>query len=158
MATRRLLFLAVVLATAGCIRADLERVEPGPEDDTPVAGERVDIGEPVVTVEDNIVIVHRVDDGVEVEGSELLLLSADVEICAAEDGDGAPAAPQYFRALVTDEGYRRPADSRRRPALTETRVAAGDCVRGWVGFPVRADEQAEAIALFASTTVEWVLP
>ena len=150
-------FVLTFLLLAGCIRSDLERVEPGPEDDAPAAGERVDVGERVTTVEGNIVTVHRVDDAAEVEGSDLLLLNADVEICAAEDGEGAPAAPQYFRALIEDEGYRRPAATAKRPPLPTGRLEPGDCARGWVGFPVRPDERTDAIALLASSTVEWVL-
>ena len=157
MAPSRLLCL-MLLAFTGCIQSDLERVEPGPEDDRPAAGQRVDVGEAVTTVEGNVVTVHRVADAVEVQGSDLLLLTADVEICAAEDGEGAPAAPQYFRALIEDEGYRRPGPSARRPPLPTGRLEPGDCARGWVGFPVRPDEETEAIALLASSTVEWLLP
>ena len=153
-----LLAMAALLGLASCISSDLERVEPGPEDDSPAAGQRVDVGESVTTVEENVVTVHRVDEGVAVDGSDLLLLSADVEICAAEEGEGAPAAPQYFRAVIEDEGYRRPAPTARRPALPTGRLEAGDCARGWVGFPVRPDERAEAIALLASSTVEWLVP
>ena len=154
---RAVLLAAALLGLASCISSDLERVEPGPDDDAPAAGQRVEVGEPVTTVEENVVTVHRVDDGVPVEGSDLLLLSADVEICAAEDGEGAPAAPQYFRALIEDEGYRRPAPTAKRPPLPTGRLEPGDCARGWVGFPVRPDEVLEAIALLASSTVEWSL-
>ena len=152
-----LLTSLTVIGLAGCISSDLERVEPGPEDEGPASGERVEIGDEVTTVEGNLVTVHRVDDGVEVEGSDLLLLNADVEICAAEVGEGAPAAPQYFRALIEDEGYRRPAPTAKRPPLPTGRLEPGDCARGWVGFPVRPSEVTEAIALLASSTVEWSL-
>ena len=157
MAVLRLMLVTLLLAFTGCIRSDLARVEPGPDDDAPAAGQRVEVGDPVTTVEENVVTVHRVDDGVAVEGSDLLLLSADVEICAAEDGEGAPAAPQYFRALIEDGGYRRPAPSAKRPPLPTGRLEPDDCTRGWVGFPVRPDETVEAIALLASSTVEWLL-
>jgi hypothetical protein len=149
--------LLVLLAVlSGCIHSDLERVEPGP-DDEPAEGQRVEVGDEVTTREGDLVTVHRVADGEEVEGSDLLLVDAEVEICAAADGDGAPAAPQFFRAVVADEGLRRPGPAGKQPALPAGRLEAGDCARGWVGFPIEPDEQVEAIALLASSTVEWAL-
>ena len=150
------LTVVVLALLSGCIRSDLERVEPGP-DDEPAESQRVDVGDEVTTREGNLVIVHRVDDGEEVDGSDILLVNAEVEICAAVDGEGAPAAPQFFRALVADEGYRRPGPAGRRPPLPSGRLEPGDCARGWVGFPIEPDEQVEAVALLASSTVEWTL-
>ena len=150
------LILAALAVLSGCIHSDLERVEPGP-DDEPAEGQRVEVGDEVTTKEGNLVTVHRVGDGEEVEGSDLLLVNVEVEICAAADGDGAPAAPQFFRAVVADEGYRRPGPAGRQPPLPSGRLEPGDCARGWVGFPIEPDEQVEAVALLASSTVEWAL-
>lgn len=150
------LIFVVLAALSGCIHSDLERVEPGP-DDQPAEGQRVDVGDEVTTREGNLVTVHRVDDGEEVEGSDLLLVNAEVEICAAEDGEGAPAAPQFFRAVIADEGLRRPGPAGRPPPLPSGRLEPGDCARGWVGFPIEAGEQIEAVSLLASSTVEWTL-
>lgn len=150
------LILVVLAMLGGCIRSDLERVEPGP-DDVPAEGQRVDVGDEVTTQEGNLVTVHRVDDGEEVEGSDVLLVNAEVEICAATDGEGAPAAPQFFRAAIADEGYRRPGPAGRQPPLPSGRLQPGDCALGWVGFPIEPGEQIEAVVLLASSTVEWAL-
>lgn len=157
---RRLLPAVAVcaLVLTGCIRSDLERVRPEPDDLDPAAAERTEVGEAVTTVEGNVVTVLRIGRFVDVPDSELRLLDAEVEICAADDGEGAAASPAYFRALVPGEGYRRPAAPGTRPALTSARLDAGECSRGWVGFPIRPDEDVDAIVLLASSTVEWALP
>lgn len=158
-AALRLAGCCVVLLCSACIRSDLHEVGDGDAagDGTgigAVAEERTELGEAVTTASGNVVTVERIDDGVEVEGSDLLLVSARVEICAGDDGDGATVNPEVFRAVV-EEGYRRPAPSRRTTPLEAGEIEAGECVGGWVGFPVRPGEDVEGIVLLASTVVEW---
>jgi hypothetical protein len=156
---RRLLTcLALGAVLGGCIHSDLERVQPGPDDRDPAAAELTQVGESVTTIEGNVVTVRRVEEPVEAPDAQVRLMDVEVEICAADDGDGAASSPAYFRALIPGQGYRRPAAAGKRPALAADRLEAGACARGWIGFPVRPSEDVEAIVLLASSTVEWVLP
>ena len=148
--------LPLLVVASGCIHSDLEEVQPARADAEAAASEQTEIGRTVTTAEGNEVTVLRAEEGDGV-GSGLVLHEAEVEICAAADGDGAPTAPGFFRAVIRDVGYRRPSPTVRSPALPSSRLAPGECERGWIGFPVRATEDVVGIALLASTTVEWSL-
>lgn len=154
LALRALVGCAVIVAS-GCIRSDLEEVQPvGSDDGAAPTSVETTIGDTVVTAEGNEVTVLRLESGSSATAG-MTIRDAEVEICAADAGDGAPAAPDFFRAVVDDVGYRRPGSTDRDPALPSTRMRPGECERGWVSFPIRDGEEVVGIALLASTRVEW---
>lgn len=155
---------AVAVASfASCIHSDVEvvdRIDPdtvGEDRRASAALVHTDVGTAATTEEGNDVTVAQVSAPTAVDGSELTRVAASVEVCAAADGDGAPVAAELFRAVLADGGLRRPAAFGEPGALEAQRVLPGECASGTVSFPLREDEDVVAIALFASSRIEWRL-
>lgn len=156
--------LAAASVLGGCIRSDVEvvdHVDPASLDALPSqesASVQTDVGRTVTTSEGNAVTVETVSAREAVEGSQLSRVAVRVEICAADDGDGAPADADFFRAVLGDGGLRRAAEFAESGALEARRIDAGSCASGTVSFPVADGEEVVAIALLASSRVEWRVP
>jgi hypothetical protein len=74
---------------------------------------------------------------------------------SAADGPG----PAFFELVLADDSRSRALISGVRvPELRASRLAPGECIRGWISFEPPAGVKAVAVVFNASTLVRWTIP
>lgn len=81
--------------------------------------------------------------------------AVEAEICAGPRG-AQRVSPEAIHLELADGSRRgRSFFGPKEPALAETRLAGGDCVRGWVNFEVPEGERATHVVFAGSSVVRW---
>ncbi len=81
--------------------------------------------------------------------------AVDVGGCVATGNEGPN--PQYFELVMPDASRLRPAVPVRQPALRSTRLAIGECIRGWITYEVPIAARPVALVYNASSLVRWTI-
>lgn len=83
---------------------------------------------------------------------------AAVEVggCVSTGSEGPD--PQYFDLVLPDWSRLRPTFALKQPALRATRLAVGECIRGWITFEVPTSTRPQAVVFNASSLVRWAIP
>jgi len=82
----------------------------------------------------------------------------DAEGCAGPNaGPNAGIAPQAFRLQIDQSAY-YPVGTSKEPALRATKLAPGQCGRGWVTFEIPQGARPQYALFEGSKVVAWQLP
>jgi len=121
----------------------------------------VRIGTEVKTALGNTVTVYSFDPAVSTRltaSAGRTFTAIDVGGCVV--GSSAPAdgpGPAFFQLVMPDDTRASPASPVKEPALRVTRLAPGECIRGWVTFESPAGVRPVAVVFNASTLIRWTL-
>jgi hypothetical protein len=176
---RVLCVLALVLAGCGGSSGPAPPA-PGPETSTSVTtapapapaptsttqGVRtVPLGTEVRTALGNTITVHGIDTAVASRGVQPLsgrvFAAVDVGGCISSTSASAAEGPSpaFFELVLADDSRSRALTSGVKvPELRASRLAPGECVRGWITFEPQAGVKPVAVVFSASTLVRWTLP
>ena len=81
--------------------------------------------------------------------------AVEAEICAGPRG-AQRVSPEAIHLELADGSRRgRSFFGPKEPPLAETRLAGGECVRGWVNFEVPEGERATHVVFAGSSVVRW---
>lgn len=131
---------------------------------TTLASQVITIGTEVRTARGNTVTVHGIEPvaaraGFPTPAVGRAYVAADVGGCQARPGPGGEGPdPSAFELVMPDNTRARSTIPIREPSLSATRLAAGDCVRGWITFDAPAGVRPVAVVFNASTLVRWTVP
>jgi len=82
----------------------------------------------------------------------------DAEGCAgANAGPNTGIGPQAFYLQIGQSAY-HPVGTSKEPALRPTRLAAGQCARGWVTFEIPDGAKPQYAIFNSSKVVAWQIP
>lgn len=81
--------------------------------------------------------------------------AVDVGGCVATGNEGPD--PQYFELVMPDASRLRPAVAVKQPPLRETRLAAGECIRGWITYEIPTAARPVALVYNASSLIRWTI-
>lgn len=119
------------------------------------------LGTRVDTVQGNV-IVYAYENPVSSPGATPrpgnVFADIDAEGCAGADaGPNAGVGPQAFRLQVGQSAY-YPVGTSKEPALRATKLAAGQCARGWVTFELPQGAKPQYALFEGSKVAAWQLP
>jgi hypothetical protein len=119
----------------------------------------LNLGERSETREGNVIqmvaFVQPLRAGVIEPGVGMEFAAVEAEICAGPGG-AQRVSPEAIHVELAD-GTRRGRSffGPKEPALAETRLAGGDCVRGWVNFEVPEGVRPAYVVFSGSSVVRW---
>ncbi len=135
--------------------------------ETPAPGSDLKIGDPATTANGNTLTVYSYEapatDVIFDPNPGNVFAAIDVEGCTRPDLEGAVSIGPFDFQLQMPDNTRRDAFSLKEPALHETDLAAGDCVRGFMTFEIPEGVTALFVifnpraVLFTPVPIKWAV-
>ena len=121
----------------------------------------VKLGDRVDTAQGNV-NVYAYEDPVSPPGATPhpgnVFADIDAEGCAGPNaGPNTGIGPQFFYLQVDQSAY-HPVGTSKEPALRATRLAPGQCARGWVTFELPQGAKPQYAIFNSSKVIAWQLP
>ena len=138
--------------------------QPSTQAKTTSANPDLGIGDTSITASDNKLTVHSYespipppDDYTKPDPGKAFA-AIDVEGCANPDTNESTGLNPYdFTLQMPDNTRLEPDIGAKEPALNDTTLTPGDCVRGWVTFQVPQGQKPKFVVFTGSSIIKWAV-